>query len=513
MKAGIWAVLIGLMAGLSGVAAAANRPGDKSKRTQINMLRDSLQSPGLALQKKIRFMTRLSRRYRRVSPDSAILYGRQALDMAFKDDDSVNIVRNYQNIGVAYQIRGLYAQSLEQHQKALNIAKKMQDQKLLALCYNDIGNVYYLSGSGGQEKALKYYHKAMKISRQIGDSTRLSDLYNNTGFIMMANGRTEEALDRFKKALALRHAFEDLQGITLSYKAIALTHIERGQLDTAGRFLDKALFYSRQAGDPSLTASLLNTQAEVRLRQQLPEEALPLLKKADSIAARTDHPNVRRVSLEKMHRAYNDMGRYRDAYHAYGEYAELRESLHNDKKSKEMGRMEAQFAYEQEKQKLEQEKAIQQTRLEAQEQLTRLSAVAAAILLAFAIFMVILYQQRQNAYRLVMEKNDRIQRQSEELQTLNETISQQNDNLEKKVASRTRELADRNAKLEEYAFMNSHRLRAPLSRILALVEVLEIDDDAVSPEENEEAYFLAQIKHSTEELDDVIREIGVQLRN
>ncbi|MEM9673686.1 MAG: PAS domain S-box protein [Bacteroidota bacterium] len=61
----------------------------------------------------------------------------------------------------------------------------------------------------------------------------------------------------------------------------------------------------------------------------------------------------------------------------------------------------------------------------------------------------------------------------------------------------------RNQQIAEYAFFNSHKVRAPLSRLLGLV--LLLDDNHISVEEQKD--LLDKVKITAEEIDDMIREI------
>ena len=75
--------------------------------------------------------------------------------------------------------------------------------------------------------------------------------------------------------------------------------------------------------------------------------------------------------------------------------------------------------------------------------------------------------------------------------------------LEQKVSERTRVLEERNAQLTEYAFINSHLLRAPLSQILGLSNLLTHEDLNVKHKEIVDA-----LAKSTTELDQIIRKIS-----
>lgn len=94
-----------------------------------------------------------------------------------------------------------------------------------------------------------------------------------------------------------------------------------------------------------------------------------------------------------------------------------------------------------------------------------------------------------------------------ELQEKNEIIESLNQNLEAKVEKRTKRLKEQNEKLREFAFVNSHVLRAPVSRILGLVNLLI--KSAVSQTDKEIIQYLDE---SAKELDTVTRNLSVTLR-
>jgi signal transduction histidine kinase len=94
-----------------------------------------------------------------------------------------------------------------------------------------------------------------------------------------------------------------------------------------------------------------------------------------------------------------------------------------------------------------------------------------------------------------------------ELHEKNDTIEHLNQDLEAKVEKRTKLLKEQNEKLREYAFINSHVLRAPVSRILGLVNLL-IKADMPSTDKE----IIYHLEESSKELDTIIRNLSVTLR-
>lgn len=95
------------------------------------------------------------------------------------------------------------------------------------------------------------------------------------------------------------------------------------------------------------------------------------------------------------------------------------------------------------------------------------------------------------------EYERRLKQQSQEIARMNEV-------LEERVKERTRELEVQNEQLSEYAFINSHLLRSPVSKILGLMNLMEID----GADHKETMKFL---KSACQELDTVVRKITVAL--
>jgi len=83
----------------------------------------------------------------------------------------------------------------------------------------------------------------------------------------------------------------------------------------------------------------------------------------------------------------------------------------------------------------------------------------------------------------------------------NRKIANMNEVLEDRVKQRTEELEDQNKRLSEYAFINSHLLRAPLSRILGLINL--IDHDKVL----KDSELVGLLRKSGDELDQIIKKI------
>jgi signal transduction histidine kinase len=145
----------------------------------------------------------------------------------------------------------------------------------------------------------------------------------------------------------------------------------------------------------------------------------------------------------------------------------------------------------------------------------------------------LLLMQNESLERKVAERTQEIQAQNEEIYAQTEALSIQNEELTKaqkiieiqnteiqqmnehlktEVANRTRELReankellDQNNKLEQFAFIAAHNLRAPLTRILGLAQLVQIG------KEEDREIALEKLVGSTRDLDQVIRDLNTIL--
>ncbi|HCW08093.1 MAG TPA: hypothetical protein DGG95_12095, partial [Cytophagales bacterium] len=105
---------------------------------------------------------------------------------------------------------------------------------------------------------------------------------------------------------------------------------------------------------------------------------------------------------------------------------------------------------------------------------------------------------------LVATQNEALEKAKLVIEAQRNEIAQRNEFLEEEVESRTKELVAYNNQLEQFAFVSSHNLRAPVARILGLTNLL----NTVQISENERQYILDKLQVSAKELDQIIHDLN-----
>ncbi len=104
---------------------------------------------------------------------------------------------------------------------------------------------------------------------------------------------------------------------------------------------------------------------------------------------------------------------------------------------------------------------------------------------------VLNFQQKE-----IFDKNEILQQQKQ-------AISQMNESLEQRVRERTKVLEEKNRQLAEYAFINSHVLRGPLSTLMGLINLM-----GYSNMHSDDQKLFHYLKVTAQELDDVVKKIN-----
>lgn len=151
---------------------------------------------------------------------------------------------------------------------------------------------------------------------------------------------------------------------------------------------------------------------------------------------------------------------------------------------------------------LNKEKDIQQVQLRLQQlelrdktQKQLYLIITITLVSILLIIIVVLFRRQASSHRLLKEQKAEIEAQSDQIIAINS-------NLEATIQERTRELANKNKALEEYAFITAHKLRAPLANILGLVSM--IDKTKLREEEKE---VVSNLKDSAQKLDEIIHSV------
>jgi len=414
---------------------------------------------------RIKTLNALAWKLMYTNPDTAIYYSKQALTLAEKAEWEKGIAHSYHNLGVFNDIKGNYTLALTYYNKALKIREQLKDKKGISASLGNIGVVY--RNQGDYPKALEYYFKALKMDEELGNKNFITVRLSNIGIVYDFQSDYPKALEYYFKSLKMDEELGDKNGIAINLANIGSVYMEQGDYPKALDYYFKALRIMEELGNKNGIAAILGNIGNVYNKQGDYHKALDYyfkaLKMKEELGAKSEiaitlgnigalytdqkkYPEAERYLLQaleiadsigalnyKMHfensisELYTKTRQYQKAYEHYKAYSIAKDTLYNEEKSKEIGKLEAGFEYDK-KLALEQAEHEKQSAVAASESRRQKVVIYAVsgglglmLILAFLIYRG--YRQKQKANVLLERKNATITRQKKEIEEKNKDIT------------------------------------------------------------------------------------------
>ncbi|MBV9963238.1 MAG: tetratricopeptide repeat protein [Parafilimonas sp.] len=145
--------------------------------------------------------------------------------------------------------------------QGLQLAQDIQFLRGQAICINAIGNVYFHTGDNA--KALEMYFQYLQIKESLKDTKNLSVAYFN-----IASAYTEEedyrhALDYLFKAKKEDESAKDSAAVLYDMYSLGSIYLRMKKNDSAKYYMDKAYEYVLRLDDKNMIGAVLNTYGEL----------------------------------------------------------------------------------------------------------------------------------------------------------------------------------------------------------------------------------------------------------
>ena len=406
--------------------------------------------------------------YRRGNFHEAIEYLLNAAEIEEQFENFRGLATIYNNIGLVYNLKGLNDKSIEYHLKSLNFRQKLDDKMGMAASYNNIGSIHQAQRS--YDEALEYYLKAMEIYEEIGSERGMGTAYNNLGLIYRYRGNYEKAIKYYLKSIEIRKALGAESMLLPAYNNLGIAYRRIENFDKALVYFNKAIALSKKLEDDHTLSIVYNSVGNLYFtlyEKSNREENLKLAeqyhKKSYDLAVETGALPRQSFAANHLRQTYTKMGRLEEAL----KYAEIfivtNDSLFNQEKSQAVADAESKFQAERRQlliDKLEREKALQDTQLLRQKEVARMqniiiTVIIAGLLIISLLLIVVLQRLKvtrsqkktiEKQKKMVDEKNIILNEQNEEIRAQNEEIEQHRDEIsaQRDLYIKQKEIAERN---------------------------------------------------------------------
>jgi serine phosphatase RsbU (regulator of sigma subunit) len=345
--------------------------------------------------------------------------------------DTLGMARSLDYMASVYIQLADYDKALNSYLKALDFYEKKGDKSGMTQVYNNIGIVY--NNLDNYAKAIENYEACVRISKQIGDRYRLTPVYNNLGKIYQKQGDREKAVWHFNESLRLSREMHNTPGIAYNLVDLGTLAQEKKDYSTALRYYQEALQIHETNNEQYSVANTLTAVAAVKLQLGQLAEASQALEKALRIAGNLKAKNTLAECYTQLALLYKKQNNFKRSLEYLERYAEMRDTILNDDKNKNMAEMQARFDTDKKEKEialLTKNKNIEELRLGEQEanlEKQRVTIYASlggiTLALALAFFVMRGYSEKKKANALLEEKNEAISQQKQLLEEKNVLIT------------------------------------------------------------------------------------------
>lgn len=215
---------------------------------------DSLESilPRQEGRERVETMIELSKAFFDFSFDDCINWGEKAIEEAKKMNDNQLTAIAYGEIGIHYLNHYEFDLSKSSFENAEILLADGNDSILWVDVLNYKGRVELFMGD--LDLALSTFQRDLEISECLGKELNCADLINNMAYIYFQQGDLEQSLDCFNDARLRYERLDDTLSAAQCDNNISNIYVEKQQFDEAMKLLQKAIPVFEQYDDEASLA-------------------------------------------------------------------------------------------------------------------------------------------------------------------------------------------------------------------------------------------------------------------
>ncbi|GGF41240.1 hypothetical protein GCM10011339_32210 [Echinicola rosea] len=267
-----------------------------------------------------------------------------ALDQAKKINYSLGEAESMINLGWIYFRMNQYAKAIEYAFKGHQSIVPLNNQRLLVKSLLNIGAIY----SGGTEQldeALRYFEQAYEKSKPLNDIMLTGRALNNIAWILTQMGDYSEARD-----LITPYIKKNENQFLTSFAQRTLGDINVAEGDTTAAIGNYTACYNTLKNENAYyftTVSVIIRLSRLYLAGDQYYMAKRYLDKGKTISIKNQY-REHMVEINQMYAQYYEaIGNWRQAVNFHKQNIVLKDSLHDEINAKSMGKLEAQFDFDQ----------------------------------------------------------------------------------------------------------------------------------------------------------------------
>jgi len=285
---------------------------------------------------------------------------------------------------------------------ALGSSKVDSLQNLLQTNIHDTTRINTLNALGwalryqNPDTAIVLGKQALALAKKTDNERGQANSNSNLGVYHDLKGDYPVSLSFHFKALEIREIQKDQKGISVSLGNIGIVYRNQGDYPKALEYYFKALKMRKELGAKNLIASALGNIGSLYTKTGRFAEAENYLLRSLAIADTIGSLDDIRVGHQNLSHLYDTTACYQLAYEHYKAYSAAKDTLFNEEKSKDLGKLEAKHEMEMAESK---RKQLEKEELKLEDERVNrrnLLQYSGALIFIVALFITILFSGRLN---------------------------------------------------------------------------------------------------------------------
>ncbi len=381
--------------------------GQGSKKTRL--LRDLAQAKPDT--NKVNLYYSISRLLWGIDDDSVILMAASGVALADSLGFKKGKALNHLSMGVALSSKGNYPKAVLSHLECLKLSEELNMEGLsgnahtnLAITYQELGNV---------DQSLVHFNKALYISEKFGEAASCGPLINLADFHTTA-GNFVLAKQYATRAVKISRQYLDSANLAISLFNLSEIFRKTNQIDSARKIIGESLHVSERINDEYGIGYCLNALAQMKLTEGKYREALDLINKNLPILKRLESQSLFLDAYHILYMAYEGIGDNKQALYFRNMEVSIRDSLFSVEKERAVNKIANEYDLERKElqiQLLEQENKLKEEEISRSSLIKTIFGIGAALLAAFAVYLIYSNIRWRNHNAIVTERNTYIQNQ------------------------------------------------------------------------------------------------------
>lgn len=308
--------------------------------------------------------------------------------------------------GLANYKRGNYDVALNYYEKTYNIAKSINNQKILYQAYNDLGMIY--CESDRSDVAVKYYQKAIDIAKNMDDKDALAITFVNMGNALYVEEDYDKVANYYDSALNLTTDVDVKLAITSN---LAYLYNIMGRFDESKQMYEKVLDMIEDGTNNYLYALALNNISRIYIIEGQYDKAAKAIAIVDSVSEMNSFDVIRQYMYENYHDLYVRLGDFEKADYYRDMYDIIQDSIYSSDLNAQLNELQNRYA----KEKAELEMQRRDEQIQHQHFVNMILAIAVVLTLLFVVVVLWLFLQKNKLSKLLLKTNEVLTRRDKEI--------------------------------------------------------------------------------------------------